>query len=102
MIPHCLDNRLTDGGKVVSPTHRQRFIPQKHYMYASHTHFCWRLGKHQGLVRPEGLGIIKNFIHPIWSRIRDLSAYSALTTMLPRPHLTTRPQMGPCESSKAA
>jgi hypothetical protein len=20
--PHCLDNRLTDGGKVVSPTHR--------------------------------------------------------------------------------
>jgi hypothetical protein len=21
-IPHCLDNRLTDGGKVVSPTHR--------------------------------------------------------------------------------
>jgi hypothetical protein len=22
-IPHCLDNRLTDGGKVVSPTHRR-------------------------------------------------------------------------------
>jgi hypothetical protein len=22
-IPHCLDNRLTDGGKIVSPTHRQ-------------------------------------------------------------------------------
>jgi hypothetical protein len=21
-IPHCLDNRLTDGGKVVSPTYR--------------------------------------------------------------------------------
>jgi hypothetical protein len=21
-IPHCIDNRLTDGGKVVSPTHR--------------------------------------------------------------------------------
>jgi hypothetical protein len=20
-IPHCLDNRLTDGGEVVSPTH---------------------------------------------------------------------------------
>jgi hypothetical protein len=23
-IPHCLDNRLTDNGKVVSPTHRPR------------------------------------------------------------------------------
>jgi hypothetical protein len=23
-IPHCLDNRLTDGAKVVSPTHRPR------------------------------------------------------------------------------
>jgi hypothetical protein len=22
-ITHCLDNRLTDGGKVVSPTHEQ-------------------------------------------------------------------------------
>jgi hypothetical protein len=29
-IPHCVDNRLTDGGKVVSPTHRPHFTPQKH------------------------------------------------------------------------
>jgi hypothetical protein len=29
-IPHCLDNRLTDGGKVVSPTHRPRSTLQKH------------------------------------------------------------------------
>jgi hypothetical protein len=27
-IPHCLDNRLTDGGKVVSPTHRPSFTPE--------------------------------------------------------------------------
>jgi hypothetical protein len=27
-IPCCLDNRLTDGGKVVSPTHRPHFTPQ--------------------------------------------------------------------------
>jgi hypothetical protein len=26
-IPHCLGSRLTDGGKVVSPTHRPRFTP---------------------------------------------------------------------------
>jgi hypothetical protein len=40
-IPHCLDNRLTDGGKVVSPTHRPHFTPQKHdYFNVSGTHFC--------------------------------------------------------------
>jgi hypothetical protein len=29
-IPHVLDNRLTDGGKIVSLTHRPLFTPQKH------------------------------------------------------------------------
>jgi hypothetical protein len=28
-IPHCLDNRLTDGGEVVSLTHRSRSTPHK-------------------------------------------------------------------------
>jgi hypothetical protein len=55
-IPHCLDNRLTDGGKAVSPKHRPRSTPQKHYCSASGTHFCSRLSKPQGLVRLEGLG----------------------------------------------
>jgi hypothetical protein len=32
-IPHCLDNQLTDGGKVVSPTHPPHFTPQKHYYF---------------------------------------------------------------------
>jgi hypothetical protein len=32
-IPHCVDNRFTDGGKVVSPTHRPHFTPQKHYYF---------------------------------------------------------------------
>jgi hypothetical protein len=32
-IPNCLDNRLTDGGKVVSPTHSWLFTPQKHYHF---------------------------------------------------------------------
>jgi hypothetical protein len=41
-ISHCLDNRLTDGGKVVSPTpYPPHFTPQKHYYFsASGTHFC--------------------------------------------------------------
>jgi hypothetical protein len=32
-IPHYLDNRLTDGGKVVSPTYPPHFTPQKHYYF---------------------------------------------------------------------
>jgi hypothetical protein len=39
-LQHCLDSRLTDGGKVVSPTHRPHSTPQKHYFSASGTHFC--------------------------------------------------------------
>jgi hypothetical protein len=37
---HCLDNRLTGGGKIVSLTDRPRSTPQKHYFSASGTHFC--------------------------------------------------------------
>jgi hypothetical protein len=37
-IPHCLDNRLTDGAKVVSPMHPAHFTPQKNYVYVSGTH----------------------------------------------------------------
>jgi hypothetical protein len=59
MIPHCPDNRLTDGGKVVSPTHPPHFTPYKHYFCVSDTHFCYRLSKLQGLVRHEGSGKFK-------------------------------------------
>jgi hypothetical protein len=37
-IPHSIDSRLTDGGKVVSPTHWPHSTPQKHYFYAFGTH----------------------------------------------------------------
>jgi hypothetical protein len=39
-IPHCLDNRLTNDGKVVSLKHRPRSAPSKHYFSASGTHSC--------------------------------------------------------------
>jgi hypothetical protein len=54
-IAHRMDNGLTDGSKVFSPTHR----PQKHYFSASGTHFCYSLIKPQGLVRLEVLGKLK-------------------------------------------
>jgi hypothetical protein len=39
-IAHCRDNRLTDSGKFVSPTHRPLSTPQKHYFSLSGTCFC--------------------------------------------------------------
>jgi hypothetical protein len=39
-IPRCLDNRLTDAGKVDSPTHRPRSTPQKYYFSALGNNFC--------------------------------------------------------------
>jgi hypothetical protein len=33
-IPHFLDNRLTDGGEVVSLIRRLRFTPQKDSWYS--------------------------------------------------------------------
>jgi hypothetical protein len=62
-IPHCLDNRHTDDCKVVIPMHRLRSTAWKHYFSASGTYFCSRLSKPQGLVRPEGLGILTKLIH---------------------------------------
>jgi hypothetical protein len=41
--------------------------PQKHYFYASGTHFCKRLSKPQGLLRPEGLGKLIKIIHLVGS-----------------------------------
>jgi hypothetical protein len=75
-IPHCLDNRLADGGKFLSLTHRLRSTAQKHYFSASDTHFCYRLNKPQGLVQLEVLGNLREFIHLIGSRTRELPARS--------------------------
>jgi hypothetical protein len=58
MIPHCLENWLTDGGKFVSPVHQPISTPQKHFS-ASGTHFCQSLSKPKGVVRPEGLDKFK-------------------------------------------
>jgi hypothetical protein len=39
--PHFLDNRLTEGGEIVSHTYRQHFTPRN----IIGTHFCYRPGK---------------------------------------------------------
>jgi hypothetical protein len=55
-IPHCLDNWLSDGGEVVSLTHRPRFSPSGNYFSVPNIHVCYRLSKLQGLVEPKLLG----------------------------------------------
>jgi hypothetical protein len=40
-VPHYLDKRLTDGGKVVSPTRRPHFTPRfLLFLKIPGTHFC--------------------------------------------------------------
>jgi hypothetical protein len=65
------ENRLTHGGKIVSPTHWPRFIPQKHYFF-----LLLVLSKRHGLVQSEGLDELKKIIHLLWFRTRYLLASS--------------------------
>jgi hypothetical protein len=50
-ITHCLDNRLTNGGKFFSLKHRPYTTPQIFYFSAPNTQFCQRLSNRQDLVR---------------------------------------------------
>jgi hypothetical protein len=82
-IPHCLDNRLTDGGKVVSPTHRPGSTLLKHYFSAYDTHFCERLSKPQGLVRPEELGKLNKINLPDRRIEPDIELFRITVVILP-------------------
>jgi hypothetical protein len=62
--------------------HRPHFTPQKHYFYVSGIHFCQKLSKPQGLVRPEGLGKFKNSPHR--GIEPAIFRFVVLTTALPR------------------
>jgi hypothetical protein len=85
-IPHCIDSRLTNGGKVVSPTHRPHFTPQKHVFSASGTHFCQMLSEPQGLLRQEGLGKFEKIHSPhrVLNPRPFCLEHRAFTTTLPR------------------
>jgi hypothetical protein len=57
MLPQYLDNRLTDGGEVVSHTLRPHFIPQEDSSYS----FLLEAESIPGnIMRLEGLGQLKN------------------------------------------
>jgi hypothetical protein len=62
-IRHCLDSLLTNGSKVLSPTHRPCLLPRNIFLL-------------QGLVRLEGLSKFKKFIYLMGYRTPDLAACS--------------------------
>jgi hypothetical protein len=69
------------GSKVVSPMHRPRSAPQKHY-FMFLVLISVRDSEPQGLVRLEGLGKLKTFIHLIRYQTRDLLACSIVPYLL--------------------
>jgi hypothetical protein len=84
-IPHCLDNRLTDGGKVVSPTYRPHFTPQKHYYFSvSGTHFCF-CGVHP--VALNYYNFYKLDVNRNWNVIYLLQSHSPQHLSAPTGHL---------------
>jgi hypothetical protein len=56
-LPHFLDNRLTDGDKVVSPTRRPLFYPPGRFLVLISVRD--RVDP-RAIVRLEGLGKLKN------------------------------------------
>jgi hypothetical protein len=58
--PHCLDNRLTDGGSLRT----DRGLLPRNVFPVTRTHFCQRLSKPPGLLRLEVFGVyIYIYIH---------------------------------------
>jgi hypothetical protein len=90
-LPHSLDKRLTDGGKVVSPTRRPHFTP---FLFLRFLVLISVRGcvDPRAIVRPEGLGKLEK-IHLMGTRFRDLPACSIVPQPLRYrvPRLTTSP-----------
>jgi hypothetical protein len=71
-IPHCLDNRLTDSVRLSALRTGRALLPRNITCLLLVLISVTRLSKPHSLVRPKGLGQLKNFIHFIGSRTRDL------------------------------
>jgi hypothetical protein len=71
-VPHCLDNTLTDGGKVVSLKLRPHFTPQKYFFSSSPILICVR-GPRFGKFKEE-----KKNIDLVGTGTRDLAACSTV------------------------
>jgi hypothetical protein len=82
-LPHFVDNRLTDGGEVVSLTRRSPFTPPGRFLGL----ISVRGGDDpRAIMRLEGLGQLKKSSDLIENQTRDLPACSLVPqpTTLPR------------------
>jgi hypothetical protein len=77
----CLDNRLTDGGMVVSPTRRSLFTPRKIFLFKAEST--------QGHSAAGRIRSIEKFSYLIGNRTRDL----LIRSIVPQP--TTLPRASP-------
>jgi hypothetical protein len=71
-FPHFLDNRLKDGGEVVSLTRRPSFASRK----IPSTHFRYRLSRPQGYSAAGRITSTEKSNDLIGNRTRDLPSYS--------------------------
>jgi hypothetical protein len=81
-LPHFLDNRLTDGGEIVSLMRQPPFTPRA----IPSTPFCYGLSRTQGHSAAGKIGSIEKFNYLIRIRSSDLPACSTVLqpTSLPR------------------
>jgi hypothetical protein len=81
-FPHFLDNRLTDGDKVVNLKCRPPFTPRK----IPGSHFCYRLSRPQDHSAAGRIRLIEKSNYLIWKGTRDQPACSIMLqpTTLPR------------------
>jgi hypothetical protein len=69
-IPYCLDNRLTDGGKIVAYAHKYLLVPISARVWVNP----------RAMVRLEDLGKLKKFNYLIGTRTGGLPACSRAST----------------------
>jgi hypothetical protein len=78
-IPHCPDNRLKNGGEVVSLMHWLRSIPHKHFLFLSLVLTFVRGCKPQDPTQPERSGKVLRFNYHIGSQTCELPACSIVS-----------------------
>jgi hypothetical protein len=69
-LPHFLDSRFTDGGEVISLTHRPSLSPGRFLVLIS----VKRLSRHQGHSAAGRIRSIEKFNDSIGNQTRDISA----------------------------